>query len=93
MRIELSMHHSEHSDMDIKKEIKSVLETGLDIQEIYVFPYNIKSIIKTINQANNVILSSPIDFPLGVYDTESRINRCEYVISLGVQKIEMMASS
>ncbi len=93
MRIELSMHHSEHSDMDIKKEIKSVLETGLDIQEISVFPYNIKSIKRSIKKESNVILSSPIDFPLGVSDTESRLNQCAYAISSGVQKIDIMAPS
>jgi len=93
MRIELSMHHSEHTDMEIKKEIKSVLETGLNIQEISVFPYNIKSVKRTIKKHTDITLSSPIDFPLGVSDKESRLNQCAYAISAGVQKIDIMAPS
>lgn len=92
MKIEISLHNPDMSEMEIKKCITDAINTGLDINEISVLPYNLKA-TKRILKNSKICISTPIDFPLGVSDDESRIMQCQSAINNGAMKLDIVAPS
>lgn len=85
--IEYACHKAEASDIDIKQYIKQV--STYNIKEVSVLPPHIK--IASKNISNNIILSTIIDYPLGISDFISRLYFVNNAIDNGVKKLVVVA--
>jgi deoxyribose-phosphate aldolase len=85
MNIEYAYHDIAASETEIISTLTSAIKFKPSV--ISVFSQYIKT-AKTLN--NNIRISSPIDFPLGILDTKARLIAIDYAIKQGVDIVELV---
>lgn len=86
MIIEYSNYDISCNDTEFKEEISQVCKFNLDA--ISVLPQTLRIARSII--PSNISVSSPIDYPIGILDTKSRISQIEYAAKNGANKIDIL---
>lgn len=86
LNIEYAHHSIETTDSELKQILKEL--STYNISEISVLLPHLKLASKNIS--NNIILSTIIDYPLGISDSISRLYFTNYAIENGAKKIVLL---
>lgn len=89
MHIEYSYHDSSSNEIETKEIISKVIK--YPVNTISVLPTYLRS-VKTIIPSN-IELCCPIDYPLGIIDSKSRISILETVIKNGAKNVDIVCPS
>jgi deoxyribose-phosphate aldolase len=87
MNIEYHILDIDCSENEIKEKIIYALQKG--IKSISV-PQTYIKLCKILTKDMNVVVSTPIDYPLGLTDTESRCFMVQQAVRSGVKKINIV---
>lgn len=90
MLLEFAIHSLEYKDIDIKNTLVQIKDYNLDY--ISIFSYYLR-LAKRVLCDSDTKISCPIDFPLGVSDTDTRKKEIEYAIKCGASKVDVMIPS
>lgn len=87
MKLEYALYDISLSDVELKETISKAIKYNLDI--ISVLPPYIKGIKNYI--PDNIVLSTPIDYPLGISDLKTRLTSIESCIKNGAKILDIVA--
>lgn len=86
MKIELSIHNTDIMDIELKKNIIDAVKYQPD--SISFLPHHVKYAKRIVK--DNCPISSCVDFPFGILDTETRAHYVKKSIREGVNKIDIV---
>ena len=87
MNIEYHILDIDCSENEIKEKITSALQKGIKSISI---PQTYIKLCKNLTKDMDVVVSTPVDYPLGLADTESRCYMVQQAVSSGVKKINIV---
>ena len=85
--IEYALYDLDYTEEEIKSSIESAI--ALEVQCISV-PYALTKFCRSLTKNTPVIVSNPIDYPMGLSDTKTRNAAISNAIDNGAEKIEIM---
>lgn len=88
MYIEYAYYDLSSNDTETKQNVSQAIKLG--IKDISVLPTYIK-MIKSTN--NDIVVSCPIDYPMGILDLKSRISAVENAIKNGADIVDIVCPS
>jgi deoxyribose-phosphate aldolase len=86
MIIEYCYYDTASKDLELVENINKAIK--YNISSLSVLPSQIKPIRSIL--PDNIKLSTPIDYPFGILDTQSRMSIVEYAIKNGAQIIDVV---
>ena len=86
MIIEYANFDIANNDTELKNDIGYACQFNIDT--IAVLPNSIKTIRAMV--PDNINISTPIDFPIGIADSKSRIGQIEFAAKNGANKIDVL---
>jgi deoxyribose-phosphate aldolase len=89
MRLEYCYHDTTSKDQELIENVTKAIKFPIDTVSVLP-PYLKATKPLLINNSRNIVLSCPIDFPLGIMDLNSRIGSAEYSIKNGATIIEVL---
>lgn len=89
MHIEFSLYDIATNESELKDSLTNLLKYNID--SLSVLPFYTKTVKNFIG--SSIPLSVPIDYPLGLLDSKSRLIAIEQAIKSGVQIIDLVCPS
>jgi deoxyribose-phosphate aldolase len=86
MQLEYCYYDTSSNEIELKENILQAIKYGVD--SISIFPSYLKVAKSCIPE--NIKLSCPIDYPLGILDLKSRLSATESAIKSGAKIIELV---
>ena len=86
MIIEYASFGIDNNDTELKNEIAYACQ--FNVSTIAVLPQSVKMIRAMV--PDHIMISSPIDFPMGISDTKSRLSQIEFVAKNGASKVDIL---
>jgi deoxyribose-phosphate aldolase len=87
MNIEYHILNIDCSENEIKEKIRNVLQYDIKIISV---PQVYSKLCKNLTKDVDIIMSTPIDYPLGLNDTESRCYMVEQAIKNGFKQVNIV---
>lgn len=88
MKLEYALYDISFNDTELKETITQAVKYSPDV--ISVLPPCLKSVKNLV--PDPIILSCPIDYPLGTSDLKTRITGVEYAIKNGAKAVDVVAT-
>lgn len=88
MHLEYCYYDTASKDAEIIEHISKAMK--LNIESISVLPPYVKLAKSNLSSFGSVVISTPIDFPLGIMDTNSRLFVAENAIKNGAEILEVV---
>lgn len=85
--IEYALYDLDYNEEEIKHSIENAVLLGVDCISV---PFALTKACKSLTKDTNIIISNPIDYPLGILDTKTRNNAIINAINNGAEKIEIV---
>lgn len=85
--IEYALYDLDYNEEEIKSSIENAISLNVNCISV---PFALTKLCKTLTKNTGIIVSNPIDYPLGILDTKTRNNAVINAISNGAEKIEIV---
>jgi len=92
MKIEFAHFDISTNENELKQLLKQALQYKID--GVSVLPQYLRAARSVaLDRANSIKLSCPVDYPLGVFDTKSKLSAIDQYIKYGAQAVDVVCPS
>lgn len=85
--IEYALQDLDYTEDEVRTNVESAISLGVKCISV---PYALTKLCKNIVKDNDILVSNPIDYPLGLSDTKTRNNAISNAIDNGANKIDIV---
>lgn len=85
--IEYAIYDLDYTEEEFKSSVESAIKAGVDCISV---PFALTKLCKSITKNTQILVSNPIDYPLGISDIKTRNSAVLNSIQNGADKIEIV---